>query len=89
MSVPHMSVSHIKDYDNHIKDYDNGVYYFEYLGEEFAKSLSQFKAEHPELVVMTSAPDFYRSYPDYAKRGVELVCGYFVICEPREKVLDC
>lgn len=55
-------------------DYGNGVYYFGATGAKFAKSLSKFKADHPELKVTAIASDTF---------GKGHLCGYWVNFEER------
>jgi hypothetical protein len=54
-----------------ITDYGNGVYYFDYVGKEFARHLSDFIGQNPslELVAMMGNADgmYGRNY------------GYFVV----------
>jgi len=66
----------VVDYSSGIINYRNGVYYFDYNLEDFAKSLSQFIEEHPELRFV-SFTGIGANNHDYDK-------GYFVVFENRE-----
>ncbi len=43
--------------DADIQDYGNGVYYFNYTRKDFAKVLSAFIADHPELEFVSMTGD--------------------------------
>jgi hypothetical protein len=58
-----------------ITDFGNGVYYFPYLRSTFAKNLSDFIANHPELEYVNSTGDGTR----YGMRTGGIEQGYFVV----------
>jgi len=60
----------------YVVDHGNGVYYLPMKDEDFAKGLSRFVGEHPDLEVVAIAGNGER-YGD---------SGYFVITRP---VRDC
>lgn len=58
---------------NKIVDYDNGVYYFPYARAEYAKALSNFIGDHPDLRLVSQTGDPISGQDQ----------GYFVVFEPR------
>lgn len=66
-------------------DYGNNVYYFSTIGAEFGNALSGFLKNHPELRLLSIAPD-----ENGRKDGrfVGTISGYFVIFEKRNQSND-
>jgi hypothetical protein len=58
-----------------ITDFGNGVYYFPYVRSTFAKNLSNFIANHPELEYVNSTGDVYNAKTGSIVRSI----GYVVV----------
>lgn len=51
-----------QEFTDNIRMYSNNVYYFDFTGENFAKALSKFLEENPELEVASIASDNNAGY---------------------------